>query len=398
MAKKEEDILKSEKVYFLLHSDSYKKSYVKIGKSDSESGVVARLKGCQTGNPIKLILLGYIEGEERVWQSFFSDERIRGEWFDYSYASKFINQLKLKVPKVVLDDFKREKIENLNRKILNIKKEIRGGDYYDRDPNEGENDEDYREYHEAEFTEIGELKEEIARIDNLKGHNLLETYNAWALKNTEEGYRAYRESEDIRKEQRKEALDNMHNIEKVIYFLHKGLNKDHWYGGNEIRLAESKSSFFDFFGNIVNPGEYYVMVDEYQSGYSLSSGLMVLRLFLKFLETRKSSKFIKKGIYRNKTNKIDDKKIDKYREYLDEQKIKYSSKSIIDITKKIELTALKGIIDQIKSNIDEELGILYYDNNLATWRHKEKEKWIDQFLKNKSIIDKVNKNNLLTKQ
>ena len=56
--KNSNNVLKKELVYFLLHSESNRKSYVKIGKSDSETGVVARLKGCQTGNPIKLILLG----------------------------------------------------------------------------------------------------------------------------------------------------------------------------------------------------------------------------------------------------------------------------------------------------------------------------------------------------
>ena len=81
--KKDNDVLKKEVVYFLLHSESNRKSYVKIGKSDSETGVVARLKGCQTGNPIKLILLGYIQGHESEWQDHFKHEHIRGEWFDY---------------------------------------------------------------------------------------------------------------------------------------------------------------------------------------------------------------------------------------------------------------------------------------------------------------------------
>ena len=116
--KKNNNVLKKEVVYFLLHCESNKNAYVKIGKSDSESGVVARLRGCQTGNPIKLILLGYIEGYEREWQSFFSEECIRGEWFDYSYAKNFIGQLNLRIPTSCLEEFKQEKIDVFNKKIL----------------------------------------------------------------------------------------------------------------------------------------------------------------------------------------------------------------------------------------------------------------------------------------
>ena len=41
--KKDNNVLKKEVVYFLLHCESNRKAYVKIGKSDSESGVVTRL-------------------------------------------------------------------------------------------------------------------------------------------------------------------------------------------------------------------------------------------------------------------------------------------------------------------------------------------------------------------
>ena len=58
----------------------------------------------------------------------------------------------------------------------------------------------------------------------------------------------------------------------------------------------------------------------------------------------------------------------------------------------MEKLALKSIIDDIKKTIDEDLGVLYFDSNLATWRNKEHEQGLDSYLKQMKLIDKVNKN------
>ena len=385
--KKNNNVLKKEVVYFLLHCESNKNAYVKIGKSDSESGVVARLRGCQTGNPIKLILLGYIEGYEREWQSFFSEECIRGEWFDYSYAKNFIGQLNLRIPTSCLEEFKQEKIDVFNKKILKIKDQIQEDRerYHDHLDDE-EWQKEMHEHCEEELKQIGSLREEMARFDSLKDHKLKEAYTSWALKNTGEGWSAYDRSEEVHRNHRKEALEHMHKIEKIIHFIHSGLDSDTWFGGLEVRLCESKSTFFDFFKKVVNPGEYYIKIGEYQSGYSLESGLCIYKLFLNFMNSRRGkvkSKFL---------GKADEKQIAKYKSHLDSKGLKYKDNCPVDISKKIETLALKSIIDDIKKTLDQEMGVRYFDENLSTWRNKEHEQSLDSYLKHMKLRDKVKRN------
>ena len=66
--------------------------------------------------------------------------------------------------------------------------------------------------------------------------------------------------------------------------------------------------------------------------------------------------------------------------------VKYKKDCPGDISKKIEKLALKSIIDDIKKTIDEDLGVLYFDNNLATWRNKEHERGLDSYLKQMTNI------------
>ena len=385
--KKNNNVLKKELVYFILHSDSHRKTYVKIGKSDSESGVVSRLKGCQTGNPIKLILLGYIEGYEREWQSFFTDACIRGEWFDFDYASRFISQLNLRVPKSILENFKQEKIDEFNKKILKIKNQMQE----DRERyHDNLDDEEWQKVMSEQFGEelqkIGSLKDEMVRIDNLKNDKLKEAYTGWALKSTEEGWYAYERSEQVHRDHRKEALENMHKIVKIINFIHTGLDNDTWFGGLEVRLCESKSSFFDFFKKVVNSGEYYIKVGEYQNGYSLESGLCIYKLFLHFMNSRRGkvkSKFL---------GKADEKQIAKYKSDLDSNNVRYKNDCPVDISKKMETVALKSIIDDIKEKIDRDMGVSYFDENLSTWRNKEHEQGLDIYLKHMKLRDEVRRN------
>jgi hypothetical protein len=374
---KENNVLKKELVYFLLHSESNRKSYVKIGKSDSETGVVARVKGCQTGNPIKLILLGYIEGYESEWQSHFRDEWIRGEWFDYRQSSHIISQLNLRIPKNILEDFKKEKISKLNKKIIELRDKI------EEDRERFSYDEgNLKEYCEEELEQIGKHNDEIARIDSLEGTKLKEAYTSWAIGHTEEGWYAFERSSEINRSHRKEALKHMRHIEKIINFIHKGTS-DKWYGGEEIRYVEAKGSFIDFFNGVVNPGEYYIMVGEYQNGYSLESGYSVYKMFINFMNSRRGK--VKSKIL----GKTDDKQVAKYKKHLDSEKVKYKEDCPIDISKKIEASSLKDIIDDFKNDIDKELGVLYFDDNLCEWRNKETEKNLDNYLKQKQLIEKV---------
>jgi len=371
------NVLKKEVVYFLLHSESNRKSYVKIGKSDSETGVVARLKGCQTGNPIKLILLGYIEGYESEWQNHFSHEHVRGEWFDYQQSSHIISQLNLRIPESILKEFKGDKIAKLNKKIIELRDKIeedRERFSYDK--------ENLKEYCEEELEQIGKHNDEIARIDSLEGAKLKEAYTKWAIGHTEEGWYSFERSSEINRSHRKEALKHMSHIEKIIRFIHKGTS-DSWVGGEEIRCVEGKGSFIDFFNKAVNPGEYYIMVGEYQNGYSLESGYSIYKMFVNFMNSRRGK--VKSKIL----GKTDEKQVATYKKHLDSKEIKYKEHCPVDISKKIETSSLKEIIDDFKNDIDKELGILYFDNNLCEWRHKETEKRLETYLKTKKLEARV---------
>ena len=354
--KNSNNILKKELVYFLLHSESNRKSYVKIGKSDSETGVVARLKGCQTGNPIKLILLGYFEGSEAEWQSQFHYANVRGEWFDYNRIKHIISQLNLKVPKNILKQFKEDKIAKLNKKIIELRDKIeedRERYSYDR--------ENLKAYCQEEIEQIGKHEDDIAKIDGLEGPNLKEAYNEWAVEHTEEGWYAFQRCSEASRNHRKEALKHMSHIEKIINFMHKGTSNK-WHGGQEIRYVEAKGSFIDFFNGVVNPGEYYIMVGEYQNGYSLESGYSIYKMFVNFMNSRRDK------------SKASKKQIEKFKNYLDAKKIKHKENCSVDIAKKIETSSLKDIIDEFKDDINKELGILYFDDNLCEWRNKETER------------------------
>jgi hypothetical protein len=66
-------------VYFIRQQDK-----IKIGYSKN---VDARLRQLQTSSPVKLELVGYIEGDqetEKQLHELFDDYRLSGEWFSYS--------------------------------------------------------------------------------------------------------------------------------------------------------------------------------------------------------------------------------------------------------------------------------------------------------------------------
>ena len=79
----------NEIVYFL-----YSHLHVKIGKvtpkdqdinaEANEEAVLNRLKSCQTGNPNKIYLLGYMFGSESQWHKHFREHRGKGEWFRFN--------------------------------------------------------------------------------------------------------------------------------------------------------------------------------------------------------------------------------------------------------------------------------------------------------------------------
>jgi hypothetical protein len=66
---------------------------IKIGFS--QESPESRLASLQTGNPVKLRLLGYVEGdvpEEKAYHTKFKKERLMGEWFKAS--ERLVSEIK----------------------------------------------------------------------------------------------------------------------------------------------------------------------------------------------------------------------------------------------------------------------------------------------------------------
>lgn len=78
---------KTEKIGTYVISDG---TFCKIGKTNN---LIKRIKGLQTGNARKLILVGYTDtDEEQIMHELYADDRINGEWFMISnYALKKMN-------------------------------------------------------------------------------------------------------------------------------------------------------------------------------------------------------------------------------------------------------------------------------------------------------------------
>ena len=75
--------------------------------------------------------------------------------------------------------------------------------------------------------------------------------------------------------------------------------------------------------------------------------------------------------------KADEKQIAKYKSDLDSNNVRYKNDCPVDISKKMEIVALKSIIDDIKEKIDRDMGVSYFDENLSTWRIKNTNRvWI----------------------
>lgn len=67
--------------------------FIKIGKSKSVESAFERIASIQTGNPREVSLIGVTCEEEHALHRFFSEERIRGEWFRVSSKLlKYISQ------------------------------------------------------------------------------------------------------------------------------------------------------------------------------------------------------------------------------------------------------------------------------------------------------------------
>ena len=72
------------------------KSFVKVGVAKEPQ---SRLSACQSGNPVELILLGYLPGNESLEKRihrFLEEHHERGEWFRYNrYVHEYIDCLYL---------------------------------------------------------------------------------------------------------------------------------------------------------------------------------------------------------------------------------------------------------------------------------------------------------------
>jgi len=95
-------INKKEFVYFIKCNTSINGfqgsiyQYVKIGKAKSIENIKKRLSSIQVGSPFKLKFLGYVEGDEKYFHTYFSDSWVHGEWFFYEKIIDKLKKIKLK--------------------------------------------------------------------------------------------------------------------------------------------------------------------------------------------------------------------------------------------------------------------------------------------------------------
>ena len=78
---------------------------IKIGRSKDPQ---KRLKQLQTGNPNKLKLIAYFEGEgwrEKLLHEHLSSHRLEGEWFSYECIGDFPLNIYEKIKWGALDDW-----------------------------------------------------------------------------------------------------------------------------------------------------------------------------------------------------------------------------------------------------------------------------------------------------
>tara|TARA_R110000751_G_scaffold305968_1_gene423362 strand:+ start:90 stop:1040 length:951 start_codon:yes stop_codon:yes gene_type:complete len=245
-------------VYFILtQNEKDEDRSVKIGMSSTENGVLSRFEAANTYNPIGLKLLGYLKGYERDWHNYFKEHKIKGEWFSFKEIKSILANLKLKLPKKILDNYR-------NGWIL---REGRYNSIEDR------------------IQEEGKMKD--SRYATTK-------YQQMALTGREYFYhRDYEEDEKV-KENYIEDINDAPHICRILNLLGFGKIDLSYPGYNKVvKIIEAATAKLDLFNDPINEGEIYYRTDpSYGSGYdapygiSLRTGKKLFKIFKNYMKVR----------------------------------------------------------------------------------------------------------------
>ncbi len=328
-----------EYVYFVLYNHGID-PFVKIGKSNNEAGVLSRFSSIQTGSPKELNLLGYIEGSEDEWHRMLVDHRARGEWFYYYRIKTILASLDLIVPQKILDNYKKKVINELEEEM-------------DKSPHEGT-----QSYYKSRIKETEK---------KLKDKELVQDYRAAILSskfhNESHGWWRF-DNEPLYKE----ANENINNIQKVLNFIHNGVDGWEWSGYSDVTITECKRATLDVFDWPINVGESYFRTGSYGVGYSLTTGYRIYKLFWSFMQSRKRNRnYYKRGI----------------------GNVENEGKRKLPTV--VEKESLKAICDYINEDIKQQLGIKFYDYNVQSWRDMENEKTMPYVTEYLDEIEKLKK-------
>jgi len=263
---------------------------VKIGKSQKEDGVQERVKAVSTYCPVEIKLLGYLKGYEKDWHSYFADYRNKGEWFKFDGIKHYLKQIKLKIPKILLDEERQKYQDTLFPGSKN---------YINR----------------SDTDEVVNLK--LLQSRNMANNEYVtDRYQTRVLENAKDFDWSPYEEDEIEDEQYDEKLDNAEHVCRLLNLCGFGEIDSNNLGYNKVvRIVTANTAKMDLFNDYISEGEPYYRTDPKYTpggyhGISLRSGEKLFRVFKNFMKVRNHHFFMDRfsGTKQYKSsNKMDEK-------------------------------------------------------------------------------------------
>ena len=245
-------------VYFLVtQNERDKDRRVKIGKSGTEHGALKRCEAANTYSPDGLKFLGYVKGYEKDWHNYFAEYRTKGEWFSFEKIKPILANLKLKLPKKTLDDYRYGWCLNEGRYRLN----------------------------EERIEEEKKMKDSRYAIAK---------YQQMVLTGKDNFYHFdHQEDEEVKKDYIEDINDAPH-VCRILNLLGFGKIDLSYPGYNKVvEIIEAATTKLDLFNDPIHEGEIYYRTDpNYGSGYgsrygiSLRTGKKLFKIFKNYMKVR----------------------------------------------------------------------------------------------------------------
>ena len=245
-------------VYFLVtQNERDEDRRVKIGMSGTEHGALKRCEAANTYNPDGLKFLGYVKGYEKDWHNYFAEYRTKGEWFSFEKIKPILANLKLKLPKKTLDDYRYGWCLNEGRYRLN----------------------------EERIEEEKKMKDSRYAIAK---------YQQMVLTGKDNFYHFdHQEDEEVKKDYIEDINDAPH-VCRILNLLGFGKIDLSYPGYNKVvEIIEAATTKLDLFNDPINEGEIYYRTDpSYGGGYgkpygiSLKNGKKLFKFFQNFMKFR----------------------------------------------------------------------------------------------------------------